>query len=66
MTGSAPVEPGRRVTLILGYVAANDEADACGTLAAFINEVNAQTGKKINPAGSIADRAGAEHVALGC
>ena len=36
-----------KVTLIQGYVAANDKADACGTLGAFINEVNAQTGKKI-------------------
>ena len=29
------------------YVAVNDKTDACGSLNAFVNQVNAQTGKKI-------------------
>ena len=32
------------------YVAADDTADACATLGDFLNEVNAQTGKKISSA----------------
>ena len=39
-----------KVTAIQGYVAANDTADACAALGAFINEVDAQTGKKISSA----------------
>ena len=53
LTAVTGVGPGRslanKVTLIQAYVAANDKAQACGTLAAFVNEVNAQTGKKITP-----------------
>jgi streptogramin lyase len=37
-----------KVRAIQGYVAANDTADACAALGAFINEVDAQTGKKIS------------------
>jgi streptogramin lyase len=39
-----------KVNAIQGYVAADDTADACAALGAFINEVNAQTGKKISSA----------------
>jgi streptogramin lyase len=39
-----------KVAAIQGYVAANDTADACAALGAFINEVEAQTGKKISSA----------------
>ena len=50
----AGVGPGKsladKVSAIEGYVAANDTADACATLGAFISEVNAQTGKKISTA----------------
>jgi streptogramin lyase len=50
----AGVGPGRsltaKVTAIEGYVAANDTANACDALGAFVNEVNAQTGKKISTA----------------
>ena len=47
------VGPGKslsaKVRAIQGYVAANDTANACGTLNALINEVNAQkTRKKIS------------------
>jgi hypothetical protein len=38
------------VRAIEGYVAANDTANACDALGAFVNEVNAQTGKKISTA----------------
>ena len=38
------------VSAIQGYVAANDTAEACTALGAFINEVDAQTGKKISSA----------------
>ena len=50
----AGVGPGRsltaKVAAIEGYIAANDTAAACATLRDFINEVNAQTGKKISTA----------------
>jgi streptogramin lyase len=39
-----------KVAAIQGYVAADDTADACAALGAFINEVDAQTGKKISSA----------------
>jgi hypothetical protein len=39
-----------KVALAKSYFDAGDTANACGTLNAFINEVNAQTGKKITPA----------------
>ena len=39
-----------KVSAIQGYVAANDTAAACAALGAFINEVDAQTGKKISSA----------------
>ena len=53
---------------IQGYVAANDTADACATLDAFINEVNAQTGKKISTAlaASLISQAHDIQAALGC
>src|SRR5262249_43185764 len=48
------VGPGRslagKVGAIQGYVDANDTADACAALGAFVNEVGAQTGKKISTA----------------
>jgi hypothetical protein len=39
-----------KVALAKSYFDAGDTADACGTLNGFINEVKAQTGKKITPA----------------
>jgi hypothetical protein len=68
----AGVGPGRslaaKVTAIEGYVAANDTADACATLGAFVNEVNAQTGKKISTAqaASFISQAQDIEAALGC
>jgi streptogramin lyase len=48
------IGPGRslaaKVAAIQEYVAADDTADACATLGDFLNEVNAQTGKKISSA----------------
>ena len=70
--GVAGVGPGReppaKVGAIQGYVAANDTANACATLAAFVNEVNAQTGKKISTAlaASLISQANDIQAALGC
>ena len=57
-----------KVSAIQGYVAANDTADACAALGAFINEVNAQTGKKISSAQASSLLARAEDIetALSC
>jgi hypothetical protein len=57
-----------KVALAKGYADANDTANACGTLNAFINEVNAQTGKKITPAqaASFIAQAQAIEALLGC
>jgi hypothetical protein len=57
-----------KVAEIQGYLAANDTADACATLGALINEVNAQTGKKISTAQatSFITQAQDIEVALGC
>ena len=54
--------------LIQGYFAANDKADACGTLGAFINEVKAQTGKKVSSgqAASLTSQASTIKATLGC
>ena len=62
----AGVGPGRslagKVRAIQDYVAANDSAHACDALHAFVNEVNAQTGKKISTAQAASlDRAGTQH-----
>jgi len=68
----AGVGPGqslaRKVATIEGDVAANDTTDACATLGAFVNEVNAQTGKKIGAAqaASFISRAQDIEAALGC
>jgi hypothetical protein len=43
-------------------LAANDTSDACGTLNAFINEVNAQTGKKIPAATAVLLIAAAQQI----
>ena len=50
------------------YVAANDTADACDMLGDFINEVNAQTSKKISTAqaASFISQAQDIEAALGC
>jgi streptogramin lyase len=57
-----------KVSAIQGYVAANDTADACAGLGAFINEVDAQTGKKISSAqaSSLVTQAHNIEAALGC
>ena len=57
-----------KVTSIEGYVAANDKTDACSNLREFINEVNAQTGKKITgaQAASFITHASNIGAALGC
>jgi hypothetical protein len=66
------VGPGRslagKVAAIQGYVAASDTADACDALASFINEVNAQTGKKLSAtqAASFGTQAQNIEAALGC
>jgi hypothetical protein len=68
----AGVGPGRslaaKVTAIEGYVAANDTADACATLGAFIHEVDAQAVKKISTAqaASFISQAQDIEAALGC
>ena len=68
----AGVGPGHslagKVTQVQGFVAANDTADACATLDAFISEVNAQTGKKINTAQAASFTTQAQDIeaALGC
>jgi hypothetical protein len=56
------------VTAIQGYVDGNDTADACATLGAFINEVDAQTGKKIDSAQASTLVTDAQNIeaALGC
>jgi hypothetical protein len=57
-----------KITQAQNYVAANDTPDACGTLAAFINQVNAQTGKTITTAqaASFIAQATSVQAALGC
>jgi hypothetical protein len=57
-----------KVSQIEAYVAANDMADACQALTAFINEVKAQTGKKITAvqAASFIAQATSIQSALGC
>ena len=53
---------------IEGYVAANDKTDACSSLNAFINEVKAQSGKKIitTQAASFVAQAQNIEATLGC
>ncbi len=53
-----------KVTSIEGYLAANDNTDACGTLGAFINEVNAA--KKIANPGVLIAAATQIETVLGC
>jgi len=66
------VGPGKslaaKVTAIQGYVAANDTAAACATLDDLINEVNAQTGKKLGAAlaAALISQAHDIQAALGC
>ena len=57
-----------KVRAIQRYVAAGDTADACATLGAFVNEVNAQAGKKISTAqaASFISQAQDIEAALGC
>jgi hypothetical protein len=57
-----------KVRLIESYLAANDTADACGTLAAYIHEVKAQTGKSIlaGTASSLIAQAQAIEAEIGC
>jgi hypothetical protein len=68
----AGVGPGQsltgKVTAIEGYVAANDTLHSCAALGAFINEVNAQAGKKISTAhaASLITQAQDIEAALGC
>jgi hypothetical protein len=66
------VGPGKslanKVMLIQSYVDADNTAAACDTLTGFINEVNAQTGKKITAAqaASFISQAQAIQDTLGC
>ena len=57
-----------KITAIQGYIAANDAASACAKLNAFINEVNAQAGKKITDAQAAAFTTQANDIkaSLGC
>jgi HYR domain-containing protein len=72
LTSVTGVGPGtslaNKVTLIQSYVTANNTAAACDALTGFINEVNAQTGKKITPAqaASFISQAQAIEATLGC
>ena len=47
-----------KVKRIQAHLAANDKGNACGTLSAFINEVKAQTGKRIQPGTALPTQAG--------
>jgi outer membrane lipoprotein SlyB len=66
------IGPGRslaaKVAAIQGYLAANQTADACATLDAFVNEVSAQTGKKIGTAQAASLNSQAQNIeaALDC
>ena len=66
------VGPGKSLAAKVGAIqadlAANDTAGACRTLRAFIDEVNAQTGKKISGAvaASLISQARDIEAALGC
>jgi hypothetical protein len=57
-----------KVAAIQGYLAANQTADACAMLGDFINEVSAQTGKKIDTARAASLNSQARNIeaALGC
>jgi hypothetical protein len=72
LTAVTGVGPGTsladKVKQIQGYVAANDKANACGTLNAFINEVKAQKGKKLTnaQAADFTAQANAIRINLGC
>jgi hypothetical protein len=57
-----------KIALAQQYLAANDLADACSTLTAFINEVNAQSGKAIQTdlAGTLTAAAQRIRAVLGC
>jgi hypothetical protein len=68
----AGVGPGQslagKVTAIQRYATANDTADACAMLGAFINELDAQTGKKISTtdSASLVTQSQDIEAALGC
>ena len=72
LTAVTGVGPGSsladKVQQIASYFGANDMVDACALLAAFTNEVNAQTGKKLSPAQAASLITQAQHIeaALGC
>ncbi len=57
-----------KLTQTQDYVAVNDKTDACGSLSAFVNQVNAQTGKKIAAAQANSLIAQAKNIigVLGC
>jgi hypothetical protein len=57
-----------KVKLIQSYVAANKTADACSALNAFLNQVKAQTGKKLTAADALSftTQANAIKTTLGC
>jgi hypothetical protein len=57
-----------KVRQIQTYAGAGDTANACSNLAAFINEVNAQAGKKISAAqaASLLAQAQIIEAGLGC
>lgn len=72
LTAAGGVGPGTsladKVKLIQGYFTASDKADACGTLGALVNEVKAQTGKKLSTgqAASLTSQANTIKATLGC
>ena len=69
VTGVGPgTSLANKLTAAQSYVAANERADACGVLGAFIKEVNAQAGKSIsNPtAASLIASATRIRAVLGC
>jgi hypothetical protein len=69
VTGAGPGKSlANKVNVIQADVAANNKTDACGELNAFINEVKAQTGKRLTTeqAASFTSQAKGIKTALGC
>ena len=69
VTGAGPgTSFAGKVRQIQGYAAASDKAHACGMLGALLNEVKAQTGKKLSTAqaSSVTAQASDIRATLGC
>jgi len=57
-----------KVKLVMAFLAATNRPLVCGALGSFVNELTAQSGKKLTPAqaASLATRANGIRAALGC